>query len=165
MSLLGDSFASQGALDKVFGLAFITEGVVLLVSTKLASSLTVASDMRVSLRMLEEFALESSYPLYVLNVVFNMYNGNRRILVQDAISEGVQTTCGFPPGCGRAVDLLHAFLIHSLRCAGKLSRLPPVQITTGGVVVLEWTRSGLRGATLGPCRAKAHQFCQFCQGP
>eukprot|EP00971_Amphidinium_carterae_P081681 1616009-Amphidinium_carterae.2 len=44
-----------------------------------------------------------------------MYSGQRRILVQGAVSEGVTTTCG----CGHAVDMLHAFLNKSLRCVGR----------------------------------------------
>eukprot|EP00971_Amphidinium_carterae_P158964 3151879-Amphidinium_carterae.4 len=48
-----------------------------------------------------------------------MYSGNRRILIQSAVSEGVTATCGLPPGCGHAVDMLHAFLIKLLRCAGR----------------------------------------------
>eukprot|EP00971_Amphidinium_carterae_P055680 1097796-Amphidinium_carterae.1 len=48
-----------------------------------------------------------------------MYSGQRRILVQGAVSDGVTATCGLPLGCGHAVDMLHAFLITSLRCAGR----------------------------------------------
>eukprot|EP00971_Amphidinium_carterae_P265559 5268159-Amphidinium_carterae.1 len=84
-----------------------------------------------------------------------MYSGQRRILVQGAVSDGVTATCGLPPGCGHAVDMFHVFLIKSLRCAGRqassqvfdccqhagecpqdcralqwICRLPPVQITT-----------------------------------
>eukprot|EP00971_Amphidinium_carterae_P343723 6483660-Amphidinium_carterae.3 len=70
-------------------------------------------------RMLEEFALERGYPLYALNVAFNMYSGNRCILVQRTVSEWVQATCGLLSGCGYAVDMLHAFHIRSLRCAGR----------------------------------------------
>eukprot|EP00971_Amphidinium_carterae_P295058 5859002-Amphidinium_carterae.1 len=39
---------------------------------------------RVPLGMLEQFAKESGYPLYTLNVALNMYRGQRRILVQGA---------------------------------------------------------------------------------
>eukprot|EP00971_Amphidinium_carterae_P089509 1771668-Amphidinium_carterae.1 len=69
--------------------------------------------------MLEDFAIESGYPRDGLNVALNMYSGRRRILVQGAVSEGVTATCGRPLGCGQAVDLLHVFLIKSLRCAGR----------------------------------------------
>eukprot|EP00971_Amphidinium_carterae_P117003 2317112-Amphidinium_carterae.3 len=48
-----------------------------------------------------------------------MYAGNRRILIQGAVSEPVQTTHGMPPGCGHAVDLLHAFLLKTLQSAGS----------------------------------------------
>eukprot|EP00971_Amphidinium_carterae_P136280 2700252-Amphidinium_carterae.1 len=48
-----------------------------------------------------------------------MYSGNRRILIQGAVSGAVQSTCGLPPGCGLAVDLLHAFLIRTLQSAGR----------------------------------------------
>eukprot|EP00971_Amphidinium_carterae_P060505 1197579-Amphidinium_carterae.1 len=71
------------------------------------------------LSMLEQFAIESGYPLYALNVALNMCSGQRRILVQGAVSEGVTAMCDLPPGCGHAVDMLHAFLIKSLCCAGR----------------------------------------------
>eukprot|EP00971_Amphidinium_carterae_P171455 3398698-Amphidinium_carterae.1 len=76
---------------------------------------------QVPLSMLEQFAIESGYPPYALNVALNIYSGQRRILVQGAVSEGVTATCGLPPGCGHAVDMLHAacFLIKSLRCLGR----------------------------------------------
>eukprot|EP00971_Amphidinium_carterae_P277870 5515465-Amphidinium_carterae.2 len=74
---------------------------------------------RVPLSMLEQFAIDRGYPLYALNVAFAMYSGKRRILVQGAVSDGVTATCGLPPGCGHAVDMLHVFLIKSLRCAGN----------------------------------------------
>eukprot|EP00971_Amphidinium_carterae_P003459 68099-Amphidinium_carterae.2 len=48
-----------------------------------------------------------------------MYSGSRRILIQGAVSEAVQSTCGLPPGCGLAVDLLHTFLIRTLQRAGR----------------------------------------------
>eukprot|EP00971_Amphidinium_carterae_P319367 6347384-Amphidinium_carterae.1 len=48
-----------------------------------------------------------------------MYSGSRRILIQVAVSDSVQSTCGLPPGCGLAVDLLHAFLIRTLQSAGR----------------------------------------------
>eukprot|EP00971_Amphidinium_carterae_P319361 6347297-Amphidinium_carterae.3 len=48
-----------------------------------------------------------------------MYSGSRQILIQGAVSEPVQSTCGLPPGCGLAVDVLHAFLIRALQIAGR----------------------------------------------
>eukprot|EP00971_Amphidinium_carterae_P337970 6475078-Amphidinium_carterae.4 len=47
-----------------------------------------------------------------------MYTGRRRILIQGAVSDPVQATHGMPPGCGHAVDLLHAFLIKTTQSAG-----------------------------------------------
>eukprot|EP00971_Amphidinium_carterae_P309907 6158192-Amphidinium_carterae.1 len=45
----------------------------------------------------------------------------RCILVQRAVSKalGVTGACGLPPDCGHAVDMLHAFLPRSIRCAGR----------------------------------------------
>eukprot|EP00971_Amphidinium_carterae_P134074 2656924-Amphidinium_carterae.1 len=43
----------------------------------------------------------------------------QRILIQGAVSASVKSTCGLPPGCGLAVDLLHAFLIRTLQRAGR----------------------------------------------
>eukprot|EP00971_Amphidinium_carterae_P309705 6154667-Amphidinium_carterae.2 len=59
--------------------------------------------------------------LYALKCALNMYSGSggRRILIQGAVSDAVQSTCGLPPGCGLAVDLLHAFLIRTLQSAGR----------------------------------------------
>eukprot|EP00971_Amphidinium_carterae_P166228 3294739-Amphidinium_carterae.2 len=48
-----------------------------------------------------------------------MYSGSRRILIQGAVSDAVQSTRELPPGCGLAVDLLHAFLIRTLQSAGR----------------------------------------------
>eukprot|EP00971_Amphidinium_carterae_P257484 5111229-Amphidinium_carterae.1 len=48
-----------------------------------------------------------------------MYSGSRRILIQGAVSDAVQSTCGLPPGCGLAVDLLQAFLVRTLQSAGR----------------------------------------------
>eukprot|EP00971_Amphidinium_carterae_P205299 4074816-Amphidinium_carterae.1 len=48
-----------------------------------------------------------------------MYAGRRRILIQGAVSDAVQATHGMPPGCGHAVDLLHAFLSKTLQSAGS----------------------------------------------
>eukprot|EP00971_Amphidinium_carterae_P159203 3156356-Amphidinium_carterae.1 len=75
---------------------------------------------RVLLRMLEEFALESAYPLHALNVALNMhivlYNGSRCILVKGAISEGVTARVVSRSAVDNAVDMMHAFLVRSLRC-------------------------------------------------
>eukprot|EP00971_Amphidinium_carterae_P244928 4863188-Amphidinium_carterae.1 len=57
---------------------------------------------RVPLAKLEQFALERGFPLYALNVALNMYSGHRRILIQGAVSDAVEATCGLPPGCGFA---------------------------------------------------------------
>eukprot|EP00971_Amphidinium_carterae_P222313 4412603-Amphidinium_carterae.1 len=51
------------------------------------------------LAQLEQFAIERGFPLYALNCALNMYSGNRRILIQGAVSGAVQSTCGLPPGC------------------------------------------------------------------
>eukprot|EP00971_Amphidinium_carterae_P275928 5475106-Amphidinium_carterae.1 len=48
-----------------------------------------------------------------------MYAGRRRVLLQGAVSESVTATHGMPPGCGHAVDLLHAFLLKTLKSAGR----------------------------------------------
>eukprot|EP00971_Amphidinium_carterae_P299320 5947062-Amphidinium_carterae.3 len=40
-----------------------------------------------------------------------MHSGQRRILIQRAVDEAVKVTCGFPLGCGLAVDLLHVDLV------------------------------------------------------
>eukprot|EP00971_Amphidinium_carterae_P109134 2161083-Amphidinium_carterae.1 len=61
-----------------------------------------------------------------------MYSGQRRILVQGAVSDGVT------PSCGHAVDMLHASsevfdcCEHAVQALESLesSWLPPVQITT-----------------------------------
>eukprot|EP00971_Amphidinium_carterae_P018619 367147-Amphidinium_carterae.1 len=173
----GETPVGQGALDELFDLAYITEersaagqhqaGVFLDCSKRYE---------RAPVRKLEEFALESRYPCYALNVALNMYSGNRRVLVQGAVSEGVQAMCGLPPGCG------YAFLIRSLRCAGRqievrkrvLASLTLVKMRVNALktvvlckgfcdqtqagslarwcksqlVIWELTRSGLRGAIL-----------------
>eukprot|EP00971_Amphidinium_carterae_P228867 4540096-Amphidinium_carterae.1 len=46
-------------------------------------------------------------PFYALNVALSMYSGNRRILVQGAVSKGIIATSGLPRGCGHVVDMLH----------------------------------------------------------
>eukprot|EP00971_Amphidinium_carterae_P234850 4660208-Amphidinium_carterae.1 len=47
------------------------------------------------------------------------FSGRRRVLLQGAVSEPVTATHGMPPGCGHAVDLLHAFLLKTLKSAGR----------------------------------------------
>eukprot|EP00971_Amphidinium_carterae_P129502 2564928-Amphidinium_carterae.1 len=112
-----------------------------------------------------------------------MYRGNRRILAQGAVSDGVQATCGLPPACGHAVDVLHAFLIRSPRqvlasltsvnmCANALKtvvlcnakvwrvRLPQVQITTRDLGVdTQWLTISMI-CVAQPCPRKAHQLLQ-----
>eukprot|EP00971_Amphidinium_carterae_P279337 5545376-Amphidinium_carterae.1 len=100
----GETPVGQSALDETFARVFLD-------CSKCYE--------RVPLSMLEQLAIESGCPLCALNVALNMYSGQRRMLVQGAVSEGVTATCGLPPGCGHAVDMLHAFLIKSLRCAGR----------------------------------------------
>eukprot|EP00971_Amphidinium_carterae_P086028 1701838-Amphidinium_carterae.1 len=48
-----------------------------------------------------------------------MYSERRRVLTQGAVSQPVTATHGIPPGCGHAVDLLHAFLLKTLQSAGR----------------------------------------------
>eukprot|EP00971_Amphidinium_carterae_P184856 3670010-Amphidinium_carterae.1 len=54
---------------------------------------------RVPLAQLEQFAIERGFPLYALNCALNMYSGSR-ILIQGAVSDPVQSTCGLTHGCG-----------------------------------------------------------------
>eukprot|EP00971_Amphidinium_carterae_P247336 4911967-Amphidinium_carterae.2 len=115
-----DTPVGQGALDETFDLAYLTEERSAAGKHQAGVFLDCSKCYeRVPLRMLVEFAIESGYPLHAVNVVLNMYSGTRRILVQGAVSEGVTATCGLPPGSGHPVDLLHAFLIRSLRCAER----------------------------------------------
>eukprot|EP00971_Amphidinium_carterae_P070931 1402722-Amphidinium_carterae.2 len=74
---------------------------------------------RVPLHKLETFALKSGYPFYVLYAEHDMYSGRCRVLIQGAVSQPVTATHGMPPGCGHAVDLLHAFLLKTLQSAGR----------------------------------------------
>eukprot|EP00971_Amphidinium_carterae_P255709 5076710-Amphidinium_carterae.2 len=76
-------------------------------------------DNEVPLKTLEQFALESGYPTYALYAALNMYAGRRRVLLQGAVGEPATATHGMPPGCGHAVDLLHAFLLKTLKSAGR----------------------------------------------
>eukprot|EP00971_Amphidinium_carterae_P082354 1628259-Amphidinium_carterae.3 len=88
------------ALDETFDLAFETEKI------------TAAGQAGIFLDCtLEQFALESGYPAYALYAALNMYAGRRRVLLQGGVSDPVTATHGMPPGCGHAVDLLHAFLL------------------------------------------------------
>eukprot|EP00971_Amphidinium_carterae_P089629 1774291-Amphidinium_carterae.1 len=48
-----------------------------------------------------------------------MYAGRRRVFLQGAISDPVTATHGMPLVCGHAVDLLHAFLLKTLKSAGR----------------------------------------------
>eukprot|EP00971_Amphidinium_carterae_P256400 5090926-Amphidinium_carterae.1 len=57
--------------------------------------------------------------MYALYAALDMYAGRRRVLLQGAVSEPVTATHGMPPGCGHAVDLLHAFLLKTLKSAGR----------------------------------------------
>eukprot|EP00971_Amphidinium_carterae_P297646 5913580-Amphidinium_carterae.1 len=96
----GEVPVGEGALDETFDLAFKTEarnascqhqGGVFLDCSKCYE--------RVPLAQLEQFAIEHGFPFYALNCALNMYSGSRRILIQGAVSESVQSTCGLPPGC------------------------------------------------------------------
>eukprot|EP00971_Amphidinium_carterae_P173425 3437836-Amphidinium_carterae.1 len=57
--------------------------------------------------------------MYALYAALDMYAGRRRVLLQGAVSEPVTATHGMPPGCGHAVDLLHAFLLKTLKSTGR----------------------------------------------
>eukprot|EP00971_Amphidinium_carterae_P323162 6422355-Amphidinium_carterae.1 len=84
-----------------------------------------------------------------------MYSGQCRILSQGAVSEAVQVTCGLPPGCGLAVDLLHAFLVRTLRSAGRqveVRKSTPPKLRLF-VITRELSKSsGLSGGRLPPVR-------------
>eukprot|EP00971_Amphidinium_carterae_P176095 3490676-Amphidinium_carterae.2 len=108
-------------VDELFDLAYLTEERSAAGQHQAGVFLDLGKCYeRVPLHMLEELAIESGYPLYALNVALNMYSGNRCILVQGAVSDSVTATCGLPLSCGHAVDMLHAFLIRSLKCAGRM---------------------------------------------
>eukprot|EP00971_Amphidinium_carterae_P011711 230580-Amphidinium_carterae.1 len=94
----------EGALDETFDLAFKTE----------ARNASRQHQTALNLNSLPLRGL-----VHALNCALNIYSGSRRILIQGAVSDAVQSTCGLPPGCGLAVDLLHAFLIHTLQSAGR----------------------------------------------
>eukprot|EP00971_Amphidinium_carterae_P149304 2960214-Amphidinium_carterae.2 len=57
--------------------------------------------------------------MYALYAALDMYAGRRRVLLQGAVSELVTATHGMPRGRGHAVDLLHAFLLKTLKSAGR----------------------------------------------
>eukprot|EP00971_Amphidinium_carterae_P014541 287110-Amphidinium_carterae.1 len=113
----GEVPVGEGALDETFDLAFKTEA-------RNASRQHQAGLFLVCSKCYERVPLvwEQGFPLYALNCALNMYSGNRRILIQGAVSTSVQSTCGLPPGCGLAVDLLHAFLIRTCRVREDNSR-------------------------------------------
>eukprot|EP00971_Amphidinium_carterae_P330704 6463872-Amphidinium_carterae.1 len=116
----GEVPVGEGALDETFDLAFKTEARNAGRQHQAGVFLDCSKCYeRVPLAQLEQFAIERGVPLYALNCALNMYSGNRRILLQGAVSNAVQSTCGLPPGCGLAVDLLHAFLIRTLQSAGR----------------------------------------------
>eukprot|EP00971_Amphidinium_carterae_P047761 940545-Amphidinium_carterae.1 len=116
----GEIPVGEGALDETFDLAFKTEARNASRQHQAGVFLDCSKCYeRVPLAQLEQFAIERGFPLYALNCALNMYSGSRRILIQGAVSTAVQSTCGLPPGCGLAVDLLHAFLIRTLQSAGR----------------------------------------------
>eukprot|EP00971_Amphidinium_carterae_P083285 1648492-Amphidinium_carterae.1 len=166
----------QGALDETFDLAYLTEERSAAGQHQTGVFLDCSKCYeRVPLRMLEEFALESRYPLL-----------DRRILVQGAVIAGVQATCGLPLGCGHAVDMLRASLIRSPRFAGRqtgvdfphcgqhacqcaqdccaLQWLCDQKLALENLarrlplVIMDGTRSGLRGATLSSKSASTREF-------
>eukprot|EP00971_Amphidinium_carterae_P226849 4499126-Amphidinium_carterae.2 len=93
----GEVLVGEGALDETFDFAFKTEA-------RNASRVHQAGVFldcskcyeRVPLAQPEQFAIERGFPLYVLNCALNMYSGSRRILIQGAVSDAVQSTCGLP---------------------------------------------------------------------
>eukprot|EP00971_Amphidinium_carterae_P031127 612539-Amphidinium_carterae.2 len=78
----GETPVGQGALDETFDLAFLTEQRSAAGQHQTGASLIAANATS---------------------------GGQRRILVQGIVSEGVTARCGLPLGCGHAVDMLHAF--------------------------------------------------------
>eukprot|EP00971_Amphidinium_carterae_P256318 5089340-Amphidinium_carterae.2 len=100
----GEVPVGAGTLDETFDLAF---------SSKARNARVLQAGIfldcseryeRVPLAQLEQFAIERGFPLYALNASLNMHSGRRRILIQAAVSDAVQT-CSLPPGCRLAVDL------------------------------------------------------------
>eukprot|EP00971_Amphidinium_carterae_P260313 5164637-Amphidinium_carterae.1 len=116
----GEVPVGRGALDETFDLAFDTEQKTAAGKPQAGVFLDCSKCYeRIPLCKLEKFALESGYPLYALYAALDMYAGRRRVLLQGAVSEPVTATHGMPPGCGHAVDLLHAFLLKTLQSAGR----------------------------------------------
>eukprot|EP00971_Amphidinium_carterae_P152721 3027054-Amphidinium_carterae.4 len=116
----GEVPVGRGALDEPFELALETELTTAAGEPQAGIFLDCSKCYeRIPLRSLEKCALESGYPTYALYAALDMYAGRRRILIQGAVSGSVQTTHGMPPGCGHAVDLLHAFLLKTLQSAGS----------------------------------------------
>eukprot|EP00971_Amphidinium_carterae_P349340 6490968-Amphidinium_carterae.4 len=116
----GEVLVERGALDETFEFALETELTTAAGEPQAGIFLDCSKCYeRIPLRSLETFALESGYPTYALYAAVDMYSGRRRILIQGAVSEAVQTTHGMPLGCGHAVDLLHAFLLKTLQSAGS----------------------------------------------
>eukprot|EP00971_Amphidinium_carterae_P351074 6491897-Amphidinium_carterae.2 len=116
----GEVPVGRGALNETFDLAFDTEKITAAGKPQAGVFLDCSKCYeRIPLQKLEAFALESGYPLYALYAALDMYAGRRRVLLQGAVSEPVTATHGMPPGCGHAVDLLHAFLLKTLQSAGR----------------------------------------------
>eukprot|EP00971_Amphidinium_carterae_P297878 5918727-Amphidinium_carterae.1 len=106
----GEVPVGRGALDGTFDLASDTEQTTAAGKPQAGIFLDCNKCYeRVLLHTLKNFALESGYPTYALYAALDMYAGNREVLIQRAVSESVHATHGMPPGCGHAVDLLHAF--------------------------------------------------------
>eukprot|EP00971_Amphidinium_carterae_P350462 6491558-Amphidinium_carterae.2 len=116
----GEVPVGRGALDETFDLAFDTEKITAAGKQQAGVFLDCSKCYeRIPLQTLEAFALESGYPLYALYAALDMYAGRRSVLRQGAVSEPVTAIHGMPPGCGHAVDLLHAFLLMTLKSAGR----------------------------------------------
>eukprot|EP00971_Amphidinium_carterae_P280121 5560519-Amphidinium_carterae.1 len=99
----GETPVGRGALDETFDLAFDIEQT----SSAGVPQAGVFLDCRkcyerILLDRLEQFALESGYPLYALHTCLDMYSSRRRVLIQGAVSSPVTTINGMPPGCGHA---------------------------------------------------------------
>eukprot|EP00971_Amphidinium_carterae_P219712 4362311-Amphidinium_carterae.1 len=116
----GEVPVGKGALHETFELALDTELTTAAGEPQAGIFLDCTKCYeRIPHKSLEKFVLESGYPIYALYAALDMYAGHRRILIQGAVSDPVQTTHGMPPGCGHAVDLLHAFLLKTLQSAGS----------------------------------------------
>eukprot|EP00971_Amphidinium_carterae_P257184 5105820-Amphidinium_carterae.1 len=104
----------SAGLDETFDLAYETEQ-----TTAGAAGVPQAGIFldcskcykRIPLQKLEAFALESGNPWYALYAALDMRSGRQRVFIQGAVSHSASATHGMPPGCGHAVDLLHAFLL------------------------------------------------------